>query len=97
MPDFDFFLGVLLGVEQLLKLFDSQVEDGVSVKEFDVNLLFYGESLVSLAVVGVLVQGFVSDRLARREMEHGIQRFSDSVIHWVILTFPCYQCNGSSI
>src|SRR3954464_3908609 len=97
MPDFDFFLGFLLGVEQLLELFDGQVEDGASVKEFDVNLLFYGESLASLAVVGVLVRGFVSDRLARREMEHRSQGFSDSVIRWVILTFPRYQCNGSSV
>jgi hypothetical protein len=72
MPDFD-FLGVLLGVEQLLKLFNGQVEDGASVKEFDAALLFYGESLASLAVVGVFIRGFVSDRLARREMEHRVK------------------------
>ena len=81
----------------MLKLFNGQVKDGVSVKVVNVALMFYGESLASLAVVGVFVQGLVGDRLARREMEHGIQRFSDSVICWVILTFPCYQCNGSSI
>ena len=97
MPDFDFFLGFLLGVEQLLKLFDGQVEDGTSVKGFNVVLAFYGESLASLAIVGVFVRGLVGDGLARREMEHGIQRFSDSVIRWVILTFPRYQCNGSSV
>jgi len=81
----------------LLKLFDGQVEDGARVKVVDVVLMFYGESLASLAVVGVFVRGLVGGRLARREMEHGIQRFSDSVIRWVILTFPRYQCNGSSV
>src|SRR6184192_2503699 len=97
MPDFDFFLGVLLGVEQMLKLFNGQIEDGASVEVIYVALAFYGESLASLAVVGVFVRELVGGRLARREMEHGIQRFSDSVIRWVILTFPHYQCNGSSI
>ena len=81
----------------MLKFFDGQVEDGASVKLFDVALFFYGESLMSFAVVGVLVRGFVSDRLARRKVEHGIQGFSDSVIRWVILTFPRYQCNVSGI
>src|SRR3954462_13507173 len=26
-------------------------------------------------------------------MEHGVLGFSGSVIRWVVLTFPCYQCN----
>ena len=57
----------------MLKLFNGQIEDGASIKGFNVVLAFYGESLASLAVVGVLVRGFVSDRLARREMEHRVK------------------------
>ena len=97
MPDFNCVLGVLLGVEQLLKFLDGQVKDGASVEVFNVVFLFNSEPLSSLAVVGVLVRGFVSNRLARGEMEHGIQGFTGSVIRWVILTFPHYQCNGSGI
>ena len=47
--------------------------------------------------MGVLVRGLVCHRFARREMEHRILGFSVSVIRWVILTFPRYQCNVSGI
>jgi hypothetical protein len=73
MPDFDFFLGVLLGVEQLLKLFNGQVEDRAGVQVVNVALAFYGESLASLAVVSVFVRGLVGGRLARREIEHRVK------------------------